>query len=344
MPLPSGAPRPRAKEQLVLLLGDIHANEAALAAVLDDVYSRYPGRKPAVWFLGDLVGRGPRPVAAYQRLMATKPEAIILGNHEGGLVGIYENVRNGNISSGNFHSTDWNVLLHHRQELHSRLMLECENGRVTGGEMVEAISRWPIICAPRPSIYMVHGGLDIPFVPPSRNRLDPFLDRLVWDYVKGPDHAEYTRQAISWVAANRPDHPSIALSPGEPAEPRLIVVGHWHTRLLHEFDTGQWHNPVQLDTPYPLEGRTTLLSPGSVGFPRQTSDLDASYCVLRIRDGQPYQVVFHKRAYDRLAVRNEMAQKGYPETTIKRLRLPGDTETARPGAIVYPSGCGPEEG
>lgn len=329
-------------DQLILLLGDIHANEAALAAVLNDARRRYPGHRLPIWFLGDLFGRGPRPAGAWRRLMNEEPEAMIIGNHEGGLIGLYENVRVGDSFGGLYNRADWEVLLRHREELHALGLLTCADGRVVGGEVVEAIARWPVICAPRPSIYMVHGGLERAFDPPAPDRFADLRHRLVWEYVRTTAHAEHTLAAVSWVAANPPDDPSVILWPDGPAEPELVLVGHWHTRLFYDRAGGELENPVRLDDPYGLEGRTVLLSPGSVGFPRQNGELDASYCVLYIRNNRPFQAVFHKCAYDRGAVRDEMVRQGYPPETVKRLRLKGETETARPGDSRSRRGCAPE--
>lgn len=310
-------------EERILVLGDIHANDAALAAVLQDY-----GGTPVIWFLGDLFGRGPQPARAYRRLLGEQPEAMIAGNHEGGLVGHYGNVDIGGRQTGPYNRADWTVLMEHRASLCARGLLDCEAGAPVGGEVFDWIARLPVICAPRPSIYLVHGGLERPFRPPDE--LAPFFDHLVWGYANSATRAEYTLEAIRWVAAHRPADPRIVLAPGRPAAPELVIVGHWHARLLYD-SAGQWHYPPALNRPYDLVERTVLLSPGSVGFPRENGDLDASYCVLTLRDSRPFTVEFRRCAYDRRAVRQEMARKRYPEETIKRLRLPGETETPARG-------------
>jgi diadenosine tetraphosphatase ApaH/serine/threonine PP2A family protein phosphatase len=65
-----------------LIISDIHANYAALEAVLDDA--------PAidqVWCLGDLVGYGPDPNECITRLRALPNFSCILGNHDAALLG-----------------------------------------------------------------------------------------------------------------------------------------------------------------------------------------------------------------------------------------------------------------
>ena len=56
----------------VLVISDIHANEQALEAVLEDAPAF-----DAVWCLGDLVGYGPNPNKCVQRVRQL-PELICL--------------------------------------------------------------------------------------------------------------------------------------------------------------------------------------------------------------------------------------------------------------------------
>jgi diadenosine tetraphosphatase ApaH/serine/threonine PP2A family protein phosphatase len=61
----------------VVVLSDIHANLEALEAVLQDA-----GRWDALWFLGDIVGYGPDPMACIERLAAERPAYWLAGNHD----------------------------------------------------------------------------------------------------------------------------------------------------------------------------------------------------------------------------------------------------------------------
>lgn len=61
----------------VLVLSDIHANLAALEAVLEDARGDYD----AVWCLGDVVGYGPEPAACIARIRLTAAIAVA-GNHD----------------------------------------------------------------------------------------------------------------------------------------------------------------------------------------------------------------------------------------------------------------------
>jgi predicted phosphodiesterase len=68
----------------IAIIADIHANLAALRAVLDDIKSK--GVVDEIWCLGDIVGYGPDPcecIEIVQKLCKT----CIAGNHDYGAVG-----------------------------------------------------------------------------------------------------------------------------------------------------------------------------------------------------------------------------------------------------------------
>lgn len=65
----------------VLIVGDIHANLAALEAVLD-----VAGEVEAIWCLGDTVGYGPQPNECVA-LIRERSVATLVGNHDLGCLG-----------------------------------------------------------------------------------------------------------------------------------------------------------------------------------------------------------------------------------------------------------------
>ena len=112
------------KRELILLLADIHANYLALRAVIADAWARYPpAHELKIWFLGDMFGRGPEPIRAWEQFEAYKPEYCVVGNHDLGLIGKYSNIHTDEIKDGTFNSADWNVILKHRQKLKDGLLL-----------------------------------------------------------------------------------------------------------------------------------------------------------------------------------------------------------------------------
>ena len=66
----------------ILLLSDIHANYAALEAVIKDA-----GAFERVWCLGDVVGYGPDPNAVVEEVREIKNLTCLMGNHDVAVVG-----------------------------------------------------------------------------------------------------------------------------------------------------------------------------------------------------------------------------------------------------------------
>jgi predicted phosphodiesterase len=66
------------------VLSDIHANLAALEAVLDDLPP-----VDEVWALGDIVGYGPQPNEVIRRLQELGVRAVT-GNHDGAAIGLVD--------------------------------------------------------------------------------------------------------------------------------------------------------------------------------------------------------------------------------------------------------------
>jgi diadenosine tetraphosphatase ApaH/serine/threonine PP2A family protein phosphatase len=66
------------------VLADIHANLAALEAVLEDIKEK--GGVDELWCLGDIVGYGPDPSACIELLRKQHP-VVIVGNHDLGAIG-----------------------------------------------------------------------------------------------------------------------------------------------------------------------------------------------------------------------------------------------------------------
>ena len=66
----------------VLLISDIHANLAALEAVLADA-----GEWDAVWNLGDTVGYGPKPRECLDKMVDLFANPVLVGNHDLACIG-----------------------------------------------------------------------------------------------------------------------------------------------------------------------------------------------------------------------------------------------------------------
>ncbi|MGD1120011.1 MAG: metallophosphoesterase family protein [Dehalococcoidales bacterium] len=71
----------------IAVLADIHANLAALEAVLKDIEAK--GGVEEYWCLGDIVGYGPEPTECIRLLQQYKPVCVV-GNHDLGAAGKME--------------------------------------------------------------------------------------------------------------------------------------------------------------------------------------------------------------------------------------------------------------
>lgn len=301
----------------ILLLADIHANELALKAVWSDAHNRYEGTPLIVWCLGDLFGRGPRPTDAWRRLKRYYPEHCVIGNHDWGILGRDKNIWLGSIWTGLYNGPDWEVILKHREELSNKLLLKEVNGSITG-QVANDLTELPVLSSPRGGVVMVHGGLS--FSQKPYERIQDWEHHLVWDYVRKIEDASYTLFGLQWLARHKP-----TATINEQNMPVLVLIGHYHRRTLYRHGRQGWEGSIQLDSPYELEAEVktpVLISPGSVGFPREDFDRDASYGILRLENGNPVSITFHKVGYNREIVRQEMRNKQYPTEVINRLRLP----------------------
>src|SRR5438552_4743356 len=70
----------------VAIISDIHANLAALEAVLQAVEGEQPDE---IWCLGDLVGYGPRPNECCE-LVRARVQICLRGNHDLGVLGLLD--------------------------------------------------------------------------------------------------------------------------------------------------------------------------------------------------------------------------------------------------------------
>lgn len=66
----------------ILLISDVHANLAALEAVLEDA-----GEWDALWNLGDTVGYGPKPRECLDKMVDLYANPVLVGNHDLACIG-----------------------------------------------------------------------------------------------------------------------------------------------------------------------------------------------------------------------------------------------------------------
>lgn len=66
----------------ILVMSDIHGNNTALEAVLQDA-----GKVDKIWCLGDLVGYGPDPNECIKKIRSLKNCICLMGNHDSAVLG-----------------------------------------------------------------------------------------------------------------------------------------------------------------------------------------------------------------------------------------------------------------
>lgn len=297
----------------IIVLADIHANEAALLAVMQHAREHYDRRDGLrVWFLGDLFGRGPDAARTWVRWMTYRIEVCVVGNHDWGLIGRFTHILG--VRDILFSDDDWSMLIHHRRELASLGLMDLNGDQPDGGEVVTTIQRWPVVCQPLPGTYLSHGGATIE--PAPNTEIHTILQTMIVDgYVKDTTDAVATLATMRLLANTMPEMQGVP--------PQLVLVGHYHQRTLYRAALAEpWEHPLQVDYAYPLYATAAtpaLVSPGSVGFSRDSTNRHPSYAVIGLNDGQPETITFHIVPYDRDRVRLAMRERNYPETVVSRL-------------------------
>ena len=270
-------PQSRAPVRRILLLSDIHANWHALTEVLRHV--RGQGCN-ATWFLGDIVGYGPRPVECVGLLSRglSRRGRWVAGNHD---LGITRQLINMPEMQGTRNSADatntWRI---HQQLLEQQPLLW-------------AWLRAHATHARARLIRRRYGSTWLAFV--HSNPVDKVA------YYLYPDDLLNIRTHLRML----PDR-------------TVLAVGHIHMVFLAHLPVGDGRVrllPVTYGTPITLGDGAYVMNPGSVGQPRD-GDRRAAYAVLDVAERT---VTFHRVAYDILAVTKELRAAEYPESLVERI-------------------------
>ncbi|MEW5988742.1 MAG: metallophosphoesterase family protein [Chloroflexota bacterium] len=282
-----------------LILSDIHANHAALKAVLDDAYCHF--EPDEVWYLGDMAGYGPQPLSVWRDLRREPIPAggWLAGNHDWGLVGklvlsalfpYLDGVNGGSLKISHFRQEAEEVLRWHR------LILQDNE------ELMGHLAGRPVMSRPRPGIYLAHGSFE------DNARL------AVTRYLRLPVQPVATLVDKFRQAATREPAAVHDLVAGDESPARLFAFGHTHVAGLWRWQAGrsEWQ-PLPLDQTYPLGDLTCqplCLNPGSVGFPRDGSGCPG-YVVIDWDDSQT--LVFRRVHYNVEVTRRLMDEKPYSD-------------------------------
>jgi predicted phosphodiesterase len=262
---------------LVAVLSDIHANRAALQAVLQDVGDL---GATEMWFLGDLYGYFASAAYMYEDLVTRdqlplNPYGVVAGNHDWGVIG--------KISLTEFNDLARKPIRDHTEIVQGEPHIQ------------EWLKQLPTIASPRAGVYLAHGA----FSQEELYRVQLYCDE---SRLSGHIFPNDNWQSLCRLLREGPVKDfRLAKEAGGP--PCLMLVGHTHRQGIwqRDHDNGHWKklyqnshlDPSQLHEwrvdLQPTPDRPVLANPGSVGKPGvQYSLIDgylgAEYLVLEITD------------------------------------------------------------
>jgi diadenosine tetraphosphatase ApaH/serine/threonine PP2A family protein phosphatase len=278
------------------ILSDIHGNDDALAAVLEDIATismRHPTPIDEIWCLGDLVGYGPEPSACI-RLVRACSELCIAGNHDW-------------VAAGKANSAEFTG---------AAAIVAAWTSRQLTGEERTYLAELPQIVATG-DFTLAHGSPSNP----------------IWEYLLTPAAARRNFPAFEtrFCLVGHTHLPVIFLEPGngryphgaqfgaQPAATALLTLDapDW-ARLAHPGTAvaessctriipqpGPWTPPA---------GYRAIINPGSVGQPRD-HDPRAAYMVYDSEQG----FEFRRVPYEVSATQRKLRDHGLPERLGQRL-------------------------
>lgn len=271
----------------VLVISDIHANQAALESVLAAAAGRYD----TIWCLGDLVGYGPRPNECIE-IVRERAALCVMGNHDWAVLG-----RPG-INVDDFNPQARQAVLWTREEL------KPENRRY-----LESLADMPIQPPDTQlqSILVTHASPHEP----------------VWEYILTPTVAlenfavfnericlvghTHKPAVYRWQYFHMPYDSDEVVSAGAPGGDEngggMATVEYLQPRT---------DGPIHLAT---SETQRLIVNPGSVGQPRD-NDARAAYALL---DLQYMTWMYARVAYPIELTQNQIRAAKLPKRLIDRL-------------------------
>ena len=278
-------PPVKKKVRRLLLLSDVHANWHALVAVLKHARGRFD----STWFLGDMLGYGPRPVECLQFLRRGlgRRDHWLSGNHEKGMV--FDTIHPNSNGNGGKHKS-WEIqrslLKEHAPEDWKWL---CQN---VNGKHSRPIRRYyGGFCQ-----VFVHNRPEDPYGQGANVYPDDFLNiRQILDPACKQLFPDDAACRASWIIHGHNHMPAVLrLRPhdGE-IEPIKIIYGE----------------------PVPITRGAYWIDPGSVGQPRD-GDTRAAYAIL---DTETAHITYYRVSYNVQAVQTELRRAEYPEDLVEKL-------------------------
>lgn len=272
------------------VMSDIHANYAALQAVVEDVEQirtlRDPERLLRFWFLGDLVGRGPDPIRCIRWLRedARIGQRWIPGNHDEWLVN--KIAVNG----------DTRVTL----EKH-RALLDQEENSIVRDWFLRYVNQ-ARDNEQHSLVFEEHGNILVGFT--HATVMESLRRRTyLWPWMPWLLQEEFGR-----------------LQAAAAATPQTLLLLHGHTHYpmwaRQEEDESVQLLPIRYGEPFPLGQGKVLINPGSVGAPHD-GDPRAAYAIL---DLEEETIEFRRVTYPIHETTTIMINEGYPDSLVERIR------------------------
>lgn len=285
----------------VLVISDIHANQAALESVLAAANGRYD----TIWCLGDVVGYGPRPNECIE-LIRERAAVCVMGNHDWAVLG-----RPG-INVDDFNPQARQAVLWTREQLTD-----------ANRRYLDALADVPL-CPPQPhkhSVLITHASPREPvweyILTPSvaLENFAAFSQEIClvghthkpaiyhWRYFQQPPAADKSDEAEYANGADAADTVEIRRHPAAPAGQGMATV-----ELLQP----------RTDGVLPLltsATRRLIINPGSVGQPRD-NDARASYALL---DLEQMTWTYARVPYPIELTQNQMRAAKLPKRLVDRL-------------------------
>lgn len=279
----------------IAVLSDIHANEIALQAVLEDAEHQ---RVEQFWCLGDIVGYGPdpkEPVHWAMEMTQASPDNLkwVMGNHEEYLAYLL----------GESHQPPWmnnyqlannadRALRFHQAEIESTP----EKTFLQGAFREDELFRFKLQSMDGIDYILAHASL-----------------------VEGK---HTVRGVYPWQRFSLSEEFEELQKMGDQEGQHILLIGHTHVPLLAKkaLDSDKITSEyVEPDTPYHLNTELVIINPGSVGLPR---DLDrrASYAIL---DTEDHTLVFRRIDYDLREVISRLQNRGLAFEGLLHPNLPG---------------------
>ena len=275
---------------ITLVISDVHANQWALDAVLRHAEQF---KFDEIWFLGDLWGYGPSPYEVWEKLFTQldRPMVALVGNHDWAICGI---------PSGPIRPDARAVIEEHRSFLGRRK------------SVINSICRLPVMCSPRPGVYLAHG------------EILPVISKSIASYLRFPtDPPERIAANFSDALQESGDTGIVSIYHKEGILPsRLFAVGQIHEQKLWEWQSddggiGRWQEKQGQEFSLTnLYEHPIGFNPGSVGFPRADSGCPG-YAVI---DWNTNMLFFQRVKYDTKKLRQKMEYPPY-QTLINDSRF-----------------------